>query len=327
MNGYLVTVEGDYFGMPRSGDRKKEKFPYRIQVKVPSPEGALSLIKNKLLDKVLRRNFGNYYAYRTHQLVSITNVDGSKVYGLTDPRLMDFNDLAVYVKQNKLPLKLELYTDLGYFRTMVHLAETNQREFLIKQADLARDSEEDRLLAELNPDLLGGGDIGSQPLEPKKYAGGTTLPNSVNGITKQTVAANPDNVGQPDTTVIVEGERPTVSPESAQSKDGQLFQTVDAPASNMITEDKPEAQKVEKVFIPGQGFVDVDKFKENFEKPEEEEFEVYDPAGIGELKPNVAADVFGDDTKAENPVSDSEVRMTATEAAERNKEFGLVDEL
>ncbi len=306
MNGYLVTVEGDYFGMPRSGDRKKEKFPYRIQVKVPSPEGALSLIKNKLLDKVLRRNFGNYYAYRTHQLVSITNVDGSKVYGLTDPRLMDFNDLAVYVKQNKLPLKLELYTDLGYFRTMVHLAETNQREFLIKQADLARDSEEDRLLAELNPDLLGA----SQPLEPNSV-------NSVNGNTRQTVVdINPDNVGQPDTTVIVEGERPTVSPESAQSKDGQLFQTVDAPASNMITEDKPEAQKVEKVFIRGQGFVDVDKFKENFEKPEEEEFEVYDPAGIGDVP-----------VEAENPVSDSEVRMTATEAAERNKEVGLVDEL
>ncbi len=310
MNGYLVVVSGDYFGTPRSGDRKKEKFPYRIEVKVPSPEGALSLIKNKLLDRVLRNNYDNYYAYRTHQLVSITNLDGSKVYGLTDPRLMDFNDLAEYVTKNKLPLKLSLYTDLGYFRTMVHLASTNQKEFLIKQADLERDSAEDRLLAELNPDL-------DKPMTATEAAHNLKMPNNIDravssdteavrlyklakaalektGLTvgdvvdKETVRnqqiaeglISAEPIGRE--TVITNEEKAVVDPENSQSKDGQMFQTVDAPASNMITEDKPDTQKVDKVYIPGKGFIDVDKFKEDFDKEDEKEFEVYDPAGIGE---------------------------------------------
>ncbi len=268
MNGFLVTVEGDFFGASRSGDRKREKYPYRIQVKVPSPEGALSLIKNKLLDKVLRRNYDNYFAFRTHQLVSITQLDGSKVYGLTDPRLMDFNDLAAYVKQNNLPLKLELYTDLGYFRTMVHLAQTNQREFLIKQANLAKDSEEDKLLAELNPELDT-----AQPLSPVSTEKLITAEEAVENLKAAVKAENAVR----DTTVITEGERATVE---AQSADGAMNLTVDAPASNMITEDKPDAQKVDKVYIPGKGFVSADSFKEDFEKVGEEEFEVYDPTNM-----------------------------------------------
>ncbi len=264
MNGFLVTVEGDYFGAPRSGDRKKEKFPYRIQVKVPTPEGALSLIKNKLLDKVLRRNYDNYFAYRTHQLVSITQVDGSKVYGLTDPRLMDFNDLAAYVKQNNLPLKLELYTDLGYFRTMVHLAQTNQREFLIKQANLEQDCEEDRMLAELNPDLLGDSQAQS----------------AVKTVNVMGSNINPEDAERAvnDRTTIVQGERKEA--DKVVVGEGVLNLTVNDPASNMITEEKPAAQKVDKVYIPGKGFIDVNDFKENFEKEDEKEFETYDPHNL-----------------------------------------------
>ncbi len=289
MEGYLVTVEGDYFGANTSGHRKREKFPYKIQVKVPTPEGALSLIKNKLLEKVLRRNYDNYFAYRTHQLVSITQLDGSKVYGLTDPRLMDFNDLAAYVEQNKLPLKLELYTDLGYFRTMVHLAQTNQREFLIKQATLAADSEEDRLLAELNPELDA-----PQAISP---VNAVSQPN-VDDTEKVVEEATRE-------TIITEGEKATVE---AKSADGAMNMTVDAPASNLITEDRPDAQKVKKIYIPGKGFVDVDSFKEDFEREDEEEFEVYDPTNMtpapseelpkeditAGLKPN-ASDVLGEE--------------------------------
>ncbi len=73
MEGFIVTIAGDYFGTSSGNERRREKFPYRIQVKVPKTEGALSIIKNKMLDKVLRRNYPNYFAYRTHQLVSITN--------------------------------------------------------------------------------------------------------------------------------------------------------------------------------------------------------------------------------------------------------------
>ncbi len=275
MNGYLVIVEGDYFGRPVAGERKKDKFPYRVEVRVPKADGALSLIKNKLLDKVLSRNYDNYHAYRTHQLVSITNLDGSKVYGLTDPQMMDFNELADYVIQHKLPLKLELYTDLGYFRKMVGLAETNQKAFLLKQATLAVDSEEDRLLAELNPDL----DKPAVHRLPNNIDKAVSSDNKAAEVYARSVE-DIEPVGRE--TNITQGEIAKVDPEATLTKDGQHFQTVVDPSSNMITEDKPKTQEVKKVYIPGKGFVDVDDFKEDFDREDEKEFETYDPAGLND---------------------------------------------
>ncbi len=246
MEGYLVVVEGDYFGAASELDRKRQKFPYKVTVKVPHSEGALSLIKNKLLDKVLRKSYANYHMWRTHQLVSITNLDGSKVQGLSDPRLMDFNDLADYVRRHKLPLKLELYTDLAYFRTMVYLAETNQHEFLIKQSRLEKDHDEDTKLAALNPELYGS----SQGLE---------------SIKKETT--------------IIEGK--IEAPVASVKKDMYTEYEDKAPPSVLATNINPKSQKVEKVFVAGKGYVDADKFEEDFGREDEKEFETYDPQKIG----------------------------------------------
>ncbi len=273
MNGYLVVVEGDYFGAASQYDRKREKYPYRITVKVPSPKGVLSLIKNKLLDKVLRRNYENYHMWRTHQLVSITNLDGSKVYGLTDPRLMDFNDLASYVQKHKLPLKLELYTDLGYLRTMVYLAETNRHEFHIKQANLEKDYKEDMALAELNPEIFNS--QGSQRVKDlsEESKGGFPARDQIE-VTKEALKASR-------MTTILEGKEPVAN----QTVEGDVYlnKTVEVETSPLITEDKLETQKVEKVFVKGKGFVNVDDFKEDFTKPEEKEFENYEPHKITKL--------------------------------------------
>ncbi len=272
MNGYLVVVEGDYFGSASEFDRKREKYPYRVTVKVPRPEGALSLIKNKLLDKVLRRNYANYHIWRTHQLVSITNLDGSKVPGLTDPRLMDFNDLAEYVRANDLPLKLELYTDLGYLRTMVYLAETNQHEFRIKQENLEREHKEDVELALLNPEVFSS--EGSQLLQ------GSDIRDNIaaKAMTPYPRKEAPSKRSKK-TTII---ERKEEIPQIAEVKAGEVFlnKTVDAPSSVLLTEDKPKVQKVEKVFVKGKGFVSADAFKEDFTREDEKEFEVYDPHNI-----------------------------------------------
>ncbi len=262
MEGYLVVVEGDYFGAASEFDRKREKYPYRITAKVPKPEGALSLIKNKLLDKILRRNYPNYHGWRTHQLVSITNLDGSKVHGLSDPRLMDFNDLADYVRRNKLPLKLELYTDLGYFRTMVYLAETNQHEFLIKQARLEIDHDEDKKLAELNPEIYGS--QGSQGLEHSKP--------SQREVTKKALKESRR-------TTITEGKIETPKP---SKKEDMFTDYVDeSPPSILTIGDKPQTQKVERVFVAGKGYVPIDEFKEDFTREDEKEFETFDPHKLG----------------------------------------------
>ncbi len=269
MEGYLVEVKGDYFGTASEYDRKREKYPYRITVKVPRPEGALSLIKNKLLDKVLRRNYSNYHSWRTHQLVSITNLDGSKVHGLTDPRLMDFNDLAAYVHKNNLPLKLELYTDLGYMRTMVYLAETNQHEFLIKQENLQREHAEDVALAKLNPEIYGS--QGSKPLEGIKEKHEKKVDNAI-------VKAFVDSAKK---TNILQGKASVPKP----SDEGDMFTeyVADGSPSTLATEGKPKTQKVEKVYVKGEGFVNADNFEEDFTREYEKEYEVYEPHKVEQI--------------------------------------------
>jgi len=156
MNGCIVTVEGDYFALASDDGRKKNKKRYKIEARVASPDGALSLIRNKLLDRILTKKYADFHTFRTHEITKITDLNGKALIGYTNVRLMDFNQIAEYVKANNLPLRLELYTDLGTLRDMVFLAETNTKEFAIKQAQLVKEVAEDRLLAELNPDLFDG---------------------------------------------------------------------------------------------------------------------------------------------------------------------------
>lgn len=154
LTGCLVTVEGFYFALAGSVDRKKVKKPYKIQVRVAAPEGALSVIKNKLLDKILARAHKDYHTYHTHQITGITDLEGRPLMGYSNVRIMNFNQIADYVRAKNLPLKLELYTELDTLRTMVFLAETNTKEFARKQIVIERDAREDAILAELNPELF-----------------------------------------------------------------------------------------------------------------------------------------------------------------------------
>lgn len=156
MNGCIVTVEGDYFALASDDGRKKNKKRYKIEARVASPEGALSLIRNKLLDRILTKQYPDFHTFRTHEITQITDLNGEPLIGYTNVRLMDFNQIAKYVKEQNLPLRLELYTDLGTLRDMVFLAETNTKEFAIKQSQLVKEVAEDTLLAKLNPDLFDG---------------------------------------------------------------------------------------------------------------------------------------------------------------------------
>ena len=159
MEGCIVTVEGDYFSLASDDGRKKNKKRYKIEARVASPDGALSLIKNKLLNRILAKQYPDFHTFRTHEITQITDLNRKPLIGYTNVRLMDFNQIAAYVKDNRLPLRLELYTDLGTLRQMVFLAETNKKEFAIKQSQLEKEVKEDKLLAELNPDLFDGVDV------------------------------------------------------------------------------------------------------------------------------------------------------------------------
>lgn len=165
MKGCIVTVEGDYFALASDDGRKKNKKRYKIEARVASPEGALSLIRNKLLDRILTKKYEDFHTFRTHEITKITDLNGEPLIGYTNVRLMDFNQIAKYVRANNLPLRLELYTDLGTLRRMVFLAETNLKEFAIKQAQLVKEVTEDRVLAELNPDLFDGEVVNTPKLD------------------------------------------------------------------------------------------------------------------------------------------------------------------
>ncbi len=154
LTGCLVTVEGNYFALAGSVDRKKVKKPYKITVRVAAPEGALSVIKNKLLDRCLAKRYNDYHTYHTHEITGFTDLQGNALMGYTNVRIMNFNQIAQYVRNNQLPLKLDLYTDLDTLRTMVFLAETNRKLFDTKQLVLEKEAIEDAQLAELNPDLF-----------------------------------------------------------------------------------------------------------------------------------------------------------------------------
>jgi len=154
MTGCLVTVEGNYFALAGSIDRKKVKKTYKIVVRVAAPEGALSVIKNKLLDRVLTRLNPDYHTYHTHEITGITDLEGRPLMGYSNVRIMNFNQIAEYVVAQRLPLKLELYTELDTLRTMVFLAETNTQEFARKQLIIEKEAKEDAVLAALNPELF-----------------------------------------------------------------------------------------------------------------------------------------------------------------------------
>ncbi len=207
MVGCIVTIEGEYFALASDDGRKKIKRPYKIEARVKSPDGALSLIRNKLLNKILTKKYEDYHTFRTHQISKITDLNGEALIGYTNVRLMDFNQIANHVRLHKLPLKLELYTDLGTLRSMVFLAETNVKEFHIKQGQLAKEAAEDAVLAELNPDLFDGAEI--------------------------------------------------KTPESGV----------------LDIEPAPPAQKVEQVWVKGRGFVPIDDFEEDCNRPDEAPYE------------------------------------------------------
>lgn len=69
IRGYAVTLEGYYQVASAETPGKKMKKPYTITVNVPELDGALSTIKNKLLDKVLKMKYPGYLTYLTHEIV------------------------------------------------------------------------------------------------------------------------------------------------------------------------------------------------------------------------------------------------------------------
>ncbi len=187
--GFKVTVKGEYYALA-ADMRRKTPMPYEIEVVLPSMDSALSIIKNKLLAKALRRKYKDYQDFRTHMITNVVDLSGQSASGLI-PDYMNKKQLSDYVRVHKLPVNTEAYDKLVDFRKAIHLAETNPKEFQIFQDNAMKDAKMNRELANLNPDLQE-----ESPAPPAPSAAETTQKPAGPRPGESSVAASPDNKGQ-----------------------------------------------------------------------------------------------------------------------------------
>ncbi|MCK5664842.1 MAG: hypothetical protein KAI17_15230, partial [Thiotrichaceae bacterium] len=149
--GFRVTVEGEYFTPGVAG--KKGLGTYKIEVMLPKMEAALSVIKNKLLDRAIKLKHPESVGYRTHTITNVVCLDGSSAVNAITPNEMNYSQLIEYVANKKLPVDPETFPEIAHLRAAIILAENDPKEFARKQAIAAEDQAENKALAELNPGL------------------------------------------------------------------------------------------------------------------------------------------------------------------------------
>ncbi len=154
MEGYKVTVEGQYLVFASGDSKRKELRRYLIEVNVKKMEGALSVIKNKLLEPALRKKYSDYVSFRSHSITEIVPL--SKANANITPTLdtMGSEAMKQYIEDKDLPIRVDLYSDLPSLKKAIQDCEADEDSFLVTQDLLEDRVAEDNDLAELNPDVL-----------------------------------------------------------------------------------------------------------------------------------------------------------------------------
>lgn len=110
LRGYAVTVEGEYLVASVEVQGKKNKVPYSITVNVPTLEGALSTIKNKLLDKMLKMKYPGYITFVTHEIVSAKPLT-TDTPPPANVAYMGWSELVAHVRAEGIPVTPSDYGD------------------------------------------------------------------------------------------------------------------------------------------------------------------------------------------------------------------------
>ena len=157
---FQVKVVGQY--VARSGVMEKEKIKknYEITGNIPSLTGALSVVKNKLLDAALSQKYEDYITYLTYHIVEITPLTESAKTDMAKAEInfMDRTSLIAYIKEHALPVKHEFYPELFKLREAVQYAKDDPKgyeaHFALRESDLRLDLE----MAKCNPQLFNRGE-------------------------------------------------------------------------------------------------------------------------------------------------------------------------
>ena len=159
--GYEITVVGDYLaweGGSNIGAGKKVKRPYSIKVRLATLDAALSVIKQKLLDRMLRATYPDYADYLTHVIDHVEPL--SDDMPPPDNVLhMSYVQLVEVVRAKKLPLQpAEYMDDVSALRAAVAdclLNPGRSPDELAKREDARRaERQQEAKLMALNPVLL-----------------------------------------------------------------------------------------------------------------------------------------------------------------------------
>ncbi len=164
--GYLVKVRGDYFAAA-AGNRKIIA-RYELEVKLPTMDRALSIIKNKLLDPLLKRKYPDYINYRTHEMVSFKALGSAGDPKHLPLHLQGREQLIEHIEKKKLAIDPIIYPELTGLRKAIALCETDPKKYV--QVAKADKSEflENKALADLNPALKEKGSVPAKEEKPKE---------------------------------------------------------------------------------------------------------------------------------------------------------------
>lgn len=151
--GYRVAVRGEYFAFAPGGGREKVKKPFNAAFNLPSLDGALGVIRGRLLDKYLNKKYTDFVSARTCCIVSATPLSDATPES-TNLRYMPAERLLRYIEDHKVPIDPALYgEDEAGLRASVIDFVQNPKGFPEREARRVDSMKADRALAELNPDI------------------------------------------------------------------------------------------------------------------------------------------------------------------------------
>ncbi len=151
-DGYRVRVQGEYLAEAPGGKGKVAK-PFEIEVNLPSLDGALSVIKNTILARAVKKKYPDAIKPRgagrivhAHPLTPSTPQTRNLQY-------MDHDNLVLYVKQVGAPLDPSDYPDVVDLRDAVIDWTQNPKGFEAREAVKLGERKLHAGVADMNPDL------------------------------------------------------------------------------------------------------------------------------------------------------------------------------
>lgn len=150
LKGYAVTVRGLYTTPAVDAPGKKVKKDYEIVANVASLDGALSTIKNKLLDKMLKMKYPGYVTYLTHEITDVRPLS-TETPPADNVAYMNAEDLVSHIRMVRAPIDPKNYEgDVVGLRSAVVDFTLNPKGFKDREAKRLADRKETAELEALN---------------------------------------------------------------------------------------------------------------------------------------------------------------------------------